>query len=74
MSESKFKKGDKVSHKSEPKFNMVVIDNGNYKTTDKISKTKWGKTNPLSYICKYYNPDTTIWEEKFFYEEELELS
>lgn len=59
MENSKYSKGTKVRHKSEPRFDMVVIDNGRFKTTDKVSKSKWGNTNPKSYICKYYNPDTT---------------
>jgi len=74
MEDSKYSKGTKVRHKIEPKFDMVIISNGRFKTTDKVPKSEWGNTNPKSYICKYYNIDNTEWEERFFYEEELELS
>ena len=73
MENSVYSKGDKVRHKAEPKFDMVIISNGRFKTTDKVLKSNWGNINPKSYICKYYNSDTSKWEEEFFYEEELEL-
>ena len=71
MSESKFKKGDVVGHKTTDKFEMVIVDNA-YFENPTIQQVANRSKNPERYHCKYYNPDTKVWEEKDFYEWELE--
>ena len=74
MLENTFKIGDKVVHKTTDKFNMVIISNGTVSYSERSKELKIGNINPDVFICKYYNPDTTKWEEKRFHFTELKKS
>lgn len=72
MDENNFKIGDKVKHKAENKFDMIIIDNGRVKSHERSKTLKLNDKHPDVFICRYYNMDSTKWEERRFYYYELE--
>lgn len=62
-----FKTGDTVKHKTTNDFKMVIMKNCNYIEGHLVTKI-----NPKRFLCKYYNNYTNAWEEKCFYDHELE--
>lgn len=63
-----FKIGDVVKHKTTNDFTMVIMKNCNHEEGHLITKV-----NPNRFFCKYYNKFTNQWEQKCFYNYELEL-
>ncbi|MDX6181933.1 hypothetical protein SGQ44_18265 [Flavobacterium sp. Fl-77] len=68
---AEIKKGDLVFHRSTTEFKMVVMENTLY-GSEANPKTLSGTKNPDRFFCKYYNKYTNEWEEKPFYNYELE--
>lgn len=68
---SELKLGDKVHHKANPEFKMVVVD---FDTMWDNDYPKSGKNikNPAHPYCKYYNVHTNKWEQYLFKDYELE--
>lgn len=68
-----FKKGDKVHHKANPEFNMVIIGFDTIWLGD-LAKSSRNEPNPDHPICEYYNVHTSKWETKQFLADALELN
>lgn len=69
---AEFKKGDLVFHKSTTDFKMVVMENALY-GTEANPKSLAGSKNPDRFNCKYYNKFSNEWQERPFYNYELEF-
>lgn len=64
-----FKLGDKVRHKADSQFNMVILGESNrYNLSQKAIIEAGSKF----YKCRYYNGNINQWEEMSFFDFELE--
>lgn len=71
MAEQVFKEGDKVQHKANPEFKMVIVNFATYWPGNPYKGIQ-GDKNPQYPVCSYYNLHTNKWEQRRFQASEIE--